>query len=54
MFYFPLFSFTWPEWMPWLGGQLFTFFQPVFNVADSSITIGVALILLFQRSFFKA
>lgn len=53
MFYFPLFSFTWPEWMPWLGGQMFTFFQPVFNVADASITIGVALILLFQKSFFK-
>ena len=53
MFYFPLFSFNWPEWMPWLGGQMFTFFQPVFNVADASITIGVALILLFQKSFFK-
>ena len=53
MFYFPIFSFTWPEWMPWIGGQLFTFFQPVFNVADASITVGVALILLFQRRFFK-
>mgnify|MGYP002639571829 CR=1 FL=1 len=53
MFYFPLFSFTWPEWMPWLGGEFFTFFQPVFNVADSSITIGVAMILLFQKRFFK-
>lgn len=53
MFYFPLFSFTWPEWTPWLGGEFFTFFQPVFNVADASITIGVALILLFQKSFFK-
>lgn len=53
MFYFPLFSFSWPEWLPWLGGQLFTFFQPVFNVADASITIGVALILLFQKRFFK-
>lgn len=53
MFYFPLFSFTWPEWMPWLGGDFFTFFQPVFNIADASITIGVALILLFQKRFFK-
>jgi signal peptidase II len=53
MFYFPLFSFTWPEWIPWLGGEFFTFFQPVFNVADSSITIGVAMILLFQKRFFK-
>lgn len=54
MFYFPLFSFTWPQWFPWLGGQFFTFFQPVFNIADSSITIGVALILLFQKRFFKS
>lgn len=53
MFYFPLFSFTWPEWMPWLGGQFFTFFQPVFNIADSAITIGVASILIFQKRFFK-
>lgn len=53
MLYFPLFSFTWPEWVPWLGGEFFTFFQPVFNIADSSITIGVSLILLFQRSFFN-
>lgn len=53
MFYFPLFSFSWPEWMPWLGGQMFTFFQPVFNVADASITVGVVMILLFQKSFFK-
>jgi len=53
MFYFPIFSFTWPEWTPWLGGEFFTFFQPVFNVADASITVGVAFILLFQKSFFK-
>jgi len=54
MLYFPLFSFTWPQWIPWLGGSVFEFFQPVFNIADSSITIGVALILLFQKSFFSA
>lgn len=54
MLYFPLFSFTWPDWVPYLGGDYFTFFQPVFNIADSSITIGVMLILLFQKRFFKA
>ncbi len=53
MFYFPLFSFTWPEWTPWLGGQNFQFFQPVFNIADSAITVGVSLILIFQKRFFK-
>jgi signal peptidase II len=54
MLYFPLFSFTWPDWVPYLGGDYFTFFQPIFNIADSSITIGVMLILLFQKRFFKA
>ena len=53
MLYFPLFSFTWPHWIPWFGGSIFEFFQPVFNIADSSITIGVTLILLFQKSFFS-
>ena len=50
MFYFPIIKGTWPEW---LGGNSFIFFRPVFNVADSSITIGVFIILLFQRKFFK-
>ena len=37
MFYFPLFSFNWPEWVPWVGGENFLFFQPVFNLADAAI-----------------
>lgn len=53
MLFFPLFEFYWPEWVPYLGGDYFLFFSPVFNIADSSIFIGVATILLFQRSFFK-
>ncbi len=53
MLYFPLFSFNWPNWIPWIGGQSFQFFQPVFNIADSSITVGVSLILLFQKRFFQ-
>lgn len=53
MFYFPIIRGYWPEWIPWKGGDPFEFFRPVFNVADSSITIGVFLILIFQKSFFQ-
>jgi signal peptidase II len=49
MFYFPIIKTTWPSWVPWLGGDRFIFFRPVFNVADSAITIGVFYLLLFQR-----
>ncbi len=51
MLYFPLFSFTWPQWVPLVGGNDFEFFEPVFNIADSAITIGFAYLLLFQRRF---
>lgn len=47
MLYFPLFSFTWPEWMPGIGGSTFEFFQYIFNIADASITIGVLLMIIF-------
>lgn len=53
MFYFPIFKGYYPEWMPWVGGDYYTFFRPVFNIADSSITIGVLSILLFQRAVFS-
>ncbi len=52
MLYFPLFDFTIPEWVPVKGGEFFTFFSPVFNIADSSIFIGVVIILIFQKRFF--
>jgi len=52
MLYFPLFGFQVPEWVPLRGGTYFSFFDPVFNIADSSIFIGVVSILLFQRKFF--
>lgn len=52
MLHFPLFSAHWPEWMPFVGGDKFTFFSPVFNIADVAVTIGVALILIFQKRYF--
>ncbi|MCM1066051.1 MAG: lipoprotein signal peptidase [Muribaculaceae bacterium] len=54
MLYFPLFSFEWPQWMPWLGGRTFSFFDPVFNIADSAITVGMALIILFYSKYLGA
>lgn len=53
MLFFPLFEFLWPEWVPFVGGQHFLFFSPVFNIADSSIFIGVVTILIMQKRFFK-
>ena len=47
MFYFPLFSFYWPEWLPGVGGRYYEFFQYIFNVADASICIGVGLLIFF-------
>ena len=47
MFYFPIIHTTWPTWMPLVGGENFTFFSPVFNFADASITTGVICLLLF-------
>jgi signal peptidase II len=52
MFYFPLISGHYPSWFPIFGGQEFIFFRPVFNLADSSITVGIFIILIFYRHFF--
>lgn len=53
MFYFPVYVNVLPDWVPIWGGQHIVFFRPVFNVADSSITIGVFSLILFQKRFFK-
>ena len=53
MLYFPLFNFQWPAWVPGVGGNYFEFFSPVFNIADSSIFMGVVIILFSQKRFFK-
>lgn len=51
MLFFPLFDGYYPDWVPYIGGNYFLFFSPVFNIADSSIFIGVASILIFQKKF---
>lgn len=54
MFYFPLFEFHWPEWVPFVGGDLFRFFGPIFNFADASITLGViGLLIGYPKSLSK-
>jgi len=53
MLYFPIIESHYPAWIPWIGGQEFTFFSPVFNIADSSITIGVFILVLFQKNIFQ-
>ena len=52
MLYFPLFEFNWPGWLPVIGGNRFQFFSAIFNVADSSIFIGVCILLIWQKKFF--
>ncbi|HMS98481.1 MAG TPA: lipoprotein signal peptidase [Saprospiraceae bacterium] len=54
MLYFPMVDTILPSWLPIWGGERFEFFRPVFNVADSAITTGVASIILFNRSFFTS
>jgi signal peptidase II len=49
MLYFPLFECTLPSWVPLVGGKNFSFFDPVFNIADAAISIGVLTLLLFQK-----
>lgn len=52
MFYFPIIEGHFPTWFPFWGTEEFIFFRPVFNFADASISIGVAMVLLFQKRFF--
>ncbi len=52
MLYFPLFEGFFPRWFPWVGGEHFLFFSPIFNLADSYISVGVIYLILFQRKFF--
>lgn len=53
MLYFPIYHGKFPDWFPFWGGENFTFFSPIFNIADASISVGVITLLIFQKRFFK-
>lgn len=53
MLYFPIIDGTYPSWFPWVGGDRFVFFSPIFNIADSYITIGVLYLLIFKNEYFR-
>lgn len=52
MLYFPIIDTTWPEWVPWIGGNNFRFFEPIFNIADTAISFGVGILLVFNKKAF--
>ena len=51
MFYFPIIETNWPEWMPFVGGEHFIFFSPIFNFADASISCGIVALILFYGKY---
>lgn len=52
MFYFPIIESRYPSWFPFVGGDEFIFFRPVFNIADAAITTGVLILIVFQKRVF--
>jgi signal peptidase II len=52
MFYFPIWKGTLPEWLPVWGGKFFTFFNAIFNVADAAISVGVGILIVFNKKAF--
>lgn len=53
MFFAPIIHSTWPQWVPFIGGNEFIFFRFIFNIADASITIGVFILIIFYNRIFK-
>jgi signal peptidase II len=53
MLRFPLYHGILPNWVPFWGGQYFEFFNAIFNISDAAIFVGVVLIVIFQKPFFK-
>ena len=53
MLHFPMFSGIYPEWIPFVGGQVFSFFDPVFNIADMAISTGIGILIFFNKKAFK-
>ena len=51
MLYFPLCEWNWPDWLPWIGGNHFVFFQPIFNIADASLSVSVFVLILFYARY---
>jgi signal peptidase II len=52
MLYFPFFESTFPSWIPVIGGDKFSFFNAVFNVADMAISTGVGILIVFNKKAF--
>ncbi|TAI47784.1 lipoprotein signal peptidase [Flagellimonas allohymeniacidonis] len=52
MLYFPMIDTTWPDWVPYFGGKSFRFFEPVFNIADTAISTGVGILIVFNKKAF--
>ena len=53
MLHFPIWSGVLPEWLPFIGGKYFSFFDPVFNVADVAISTGIGILIVFNKKAFK-
>ena len=53
MLYFPIWKGAFPYWMPFVGGEMFTFFNPVFNIADMAISTGIGMLIFFNKAAFR-